>query len=308
MSRRLLMRMIRESLRHHFDHGLSREAIARSLGMAKGSVTNILQRFQATGLDWPVEPDLSDTEWEARLYPEVARASTAPYPDVQLIDRELRRPHVTLELLWREYHDAHPDGMNRASYYRYYQTHRPVEPTMVMTHKAGDKLFVDYSGDGLAYINRQTGEVLGVELFVCCLGGSGFSYADSTPSQSAADFVQSHVRAFAYFGGVPAATVPDNLKSGVKRSDRYEPTIGPLYTKLAEHYDFVVLPARVRKPQDKALVENAVLNLQRYLLGRLRNRTFFTLAEINTAIRELLEQYNDEPMKGYGGMSRRQRF
>ena len=308
MSRRLMMRLIREILRHHFDHGLSREAIARSLGLAKGSVTNILQRFQATGLCWPVVPDLSDTEWEARLYPPVARAPTSPCPDVQTMEQELRRPHVTLELLWREYRTAHPTGMSRAAFYRYYHLHRPVEPTMVMVHKAGDKLFVDYSGDGLAYVNRQTGEVLSVALFVCCLGASGFCYADSTLSQSAADFVQSHVRAFAYFGGVPAATVPDNLKSGVKRSDRYAPTIGPLYAKLAEHYGFVVLPARVRKPQDKAIVENAVLNIQRYILGRLRNRTFFALAEINTAIQELLDQYNDEPMKSYGGMSRRQRF
>jgi transposase len=302
------MRQIREMLRCHFDHGLSRETIARALGIAKGSVTNVFQRFQAAGLCWPLEPDVSDADLEARLYPPVARALTSVCPDAQAIEQELRRPHVTMELLWREYHAAHPDGMSRASFYRYYQAHRPVEPTMTMIHKAGDKLFVDYSGDGLAYVNRQTGEMIGQALFVCCLGASGFCYAESTPSQRADDFVQSHVRAFDYFGGVPAATVPDNLKSGVKRSDRYEPTIGPLYAKLAEHYGFVVLPARVRKPQDKALVENTVLNIQRYILGRLRDHTFFSPVEINTAIWALLEQFNDEPMKGYGGMSRRQRF
>lgn len=308
MSRRLLMRQIREILRCHFEHHMSREAIGRSLGIAKGSVTNMFQRYQAAGLCWPLDPTLSDADLEARLYPPVARDPTTPYPDVQAIEQELRRAHVTLELLWREYHDAHPEGMSRASYYRYYQAHHPVEPTMVMTHKAGDKLFVDYSGDGLAYVNRPTGELITVELFVCCLGASGFCYAEGSPSQRADDFVQSHVRAFTYLGGVPLATVPDNLKSGVKRSDRYEPTIGPLYAKLADHYGFVVLPARVRKPKDKALVENAVLNIQRYILGRLRDRTFFSLAEINAAVWPLLEQYNDEPMQGYGGMSRRQRF
>lgn len=308
MSRRLCMRQIREIVRYHCDLGMSREAIARALGIAKGSVTHVLQRFQAAGLSWPLDPAVSDGELEARLYPPVARVTSSPCPDVQTIDQELRRPHVTLELLWREYHDAHPDGMSRASFYRYYQTHRPVEPTMTMVHKAGDKLFVDYSGDGLSYINRQTGEVLGVELFVSCLGASGYDYAEATPSQRVEDFVASHVRAFAYFGGVPAALVPDNLKSGVKRSDRYAPTINPLYAKLAEHYGCVVLPARVRKPQDKAPVEQAVGHVQRYILGRLRNQTFFSLAAINTAIRELLDQLNDEPMQGYGGQTRRQRF
>lgn len=302
------MRQIREILRCHFEHGLSRDAIARSVGIAKGSVTNVLTRFAASGLTWPLSPSLTNAALEQRLYPPVVGDDPIPRPDMQAITQELCRPHVTLELLWREYRDQYPDGMSRASFYRYCRENRPLEPTMAMIHKAGDKLFIDYSGDGLAYVNRQTGEVIRAELFVCCLGASGYCYADATLSQRAEDFVASHVRAFAYFGGVPAATVPDNLKSGVKRSDRYEPTIGPLYAKLAEHYGFVVLPARVRKPRDKALVENAVLNIQRYILGRLRNRTFFSLAEINTAIRELLDQFNDEPMKGYGGMSRRQRF
>jgi transposase len=251
---------------------------------------------------------LTDLALEERLYPPVPVDDSTPRPDLPTIARELSRPHVTLELLWREYHAQYPDGMSRASYYRYCQAHRPVETTMAMTHKAGDKLFVDYSGDGVAYVNRHTGELLRTELFVCCLGASGYCYAEATPSQRAEDFVASHGRAFTYFGGVPCALVPDNLKSGVKRSDRYEPTIGPLYAKLAEHYGCVVLPARVRKPQDKALVENAVLNVQRYILGRLRDRTFFSLPEINAAIRALLEQFNDEPMKGYGGQSRRQRF
>jgi len=303
-----MMRQIREILRCHFEHGMSREAIARSVGVAKGSVTNVLTRFLASGLTWPLAPSLTVTALEAQLYPPSTADPPIPRPDIPAITRELSRPHVTLELLWREYHAQYPDGMSRASFYRYYQAHRPMEPTMAMPHKAGDKLFVDYSGDGLAYVSRQTGEVIRVELFVCCLGASGYCYADTTPSQRAADFVASHVRAFTYFGGVPCATVPDNLKSGVKRIDRYEPTIGPLYAKLAEHYGFVVLPARVRKPQDKALVENAVLNVQRYILGRLRDHTFFSPAEINAAVRELLDQFNDEPMKSYGGQSRRQRF
>ena len=185
MSRRLFMRQIREILRCHFAHGLSREAIARSVGLSKGSVTNILHRFQSSGLGWPVDSALSDAELEACLYPPVERNPTVPCPDVQVIEGELRRPHVTMQLLWREYTATHPDGMSRASFYRYYRAHRIVEPTMVMVHKAGDKLFVDYSGDGLAYVNQQTGEIISVELFVCCLGGSSYCYAEGSPSQCA---------------------------------------------------------------------------------------------------------------------------
>lgn len=308
MNRRLMMRHIHEVLRCHFVHGLSREATARSVGIAKGSVTNVLQRFAASGLTWPLDPAMSETELAARLYPPATDMASVPRPDLPTIERELRRPHVTLELLWREYHDVHPDGMSRASFYRYCRAQQAVAPTMKMAHKAGDKLFVDYSGDGLSFVNRQTGEVVSVALFVCCWGASSFCYADGTLTQQAPDFVASHERALRYFGGAPRATVPDNLKSGVRRSDRYEPAIGPLYAKLAEHYGFVVLPARVKKPQDKAVVENAVLNIQRYILGRLRDRTFFSLAEVNTAIRVLLDQFNDEPMPSYGGMSRRERF
>lgn len=308
MNRSLPMRQIREVLRYHFDLHLSRAAIATAVGVAKGSVSNLLTRFADAGLTWPLDPALTDAALQAQLYPPVTREAVTPLPDLPYITQELARPHVTLELLWREYRDTHPDGMSRSAFYRYYQAHRPIETTMPMTHKAGEKFFVDYSGDGLAYINRQTGEEIGVELFIGCLGASSFSYAEASPSQSAAEFTASHVRAFAYLGGVPQATVPDNLKSGVTRSDRYDPTIGPLYAKLAEHYGCVVLPARVRKPRDKAPVEAAVLHLQRYLLGRLRDRTFFSLAEINAAMRELLEQFNDEPMKSYGGQSRRQRF
>lgn len=308
MNRRLKVRVIREILRYAFDHNLSREAIAGALQTSKGSVTNVLNRFAASGLNWPLAAEISDCALETLLYPPREKNEQAPKPDIDYIRKELGRKHVTLQLLWREYHDQYPHGMSRASFYRYWQAHRQLDPTMAIVHKAGDKLFVDYSGDGPFYIDRRTGEKINAELFVCCQGGSGFSYAEATASQSAPDFVASHVRALAYFGGAPVALVPDNLKSGVKRSDRYEPTLGPLYAKLAEHYGCAVLPARVRKPRDKAMVENAVLSIQRYILGRLRNRVFFSLAALNEAVRVLLNQFNDEPMQSYGGISRRERF
>jgi hypothetical protein len=179
---------------------------------------------------------------------------------------------------------------------------------MVQPQKAGDKLFIDYSGDRPAYVNRQTGELIAAELFVGTLGASNYYYLEATASQGAADFVASHMRAFAYLGGVPCATVPDNLKSGVTRSDRYAPTISPLNATLPEHDGFAVLPARVRKPRDKAKVESAVLIAQRYVLARLRNRTFFSRHELNAAIRVELDALNDEPMAGYGGQTRRERL
>lgn len=309
MNRRLMMRKIRDVLRCHFEQGLSYDEIARAVGIAKGSVHNILQRFHYAELAWPLPAAMADSALERHLYPvQPQQDDELPRPEPAYIEQEIRRPHVTLELLWREYHTAYPEGMSRASFYRYCHAQRQPELSMKVVHKAGDKLFVDYSGDGLEYINPHTGELVKVELFVCCWGASSYCYAEATPSQRAEEFVASHVRALAYFGRAPHAVVPDNLRSAVKKSDRYEPELMPLYQKLAEHYGFAVLPARVRKPRDKAPVESAVGNVQRYIIARLRNRQCFSLAELNAAIRVELDAFNSEPMRAYGGMSRLERF
>jgi transposase len=304
------MRRIRDVLQYHFEYRRSNDEIARALQISKGSVHNILSRFMASGLTWPLEPGLSDCVLGERLYPAPALTHEASIvlPDVEYIDHELLRRHVTLELLWREYHEAHPDGLSRASFYRFCRQKRERQPQMKMEHKPGDKLFVDYSGDGLEYINRFTGEIIPAELFVCAWGASSYSYAEATETQKAIDFTLSHVRAFEYFGGLPQALVPDNAKCAVKKPDRYEPDVAPLFQKMAQHYGIAVIPARIRKPRDKAVVESAVGFVQRYILGRLRNRRFFSLDEINQAIRIELEALNAEPMRGYGGKSRKERF
>lgn len=302
------MRKIKEVLRLHFECNLGKKKIALALGLSKTSVGNYMSRFEKSGLTWPIK--LSDKELEAKLFlkEDAHSHSGKPYPDFDRVIDQLSQKHVTRKLLWQEYKEANPDGLELSRFCellnRHISTHRL---TMKIHHKGGDKLFVDYSGDALTYIDRETGEVIETQMFVCSWGASSYSYAECTHTQGLEDWIASHVRAYQYFGCVPHATVPDNLKSGVTKPDWYDPDINPTYAKLAEHMGTAILPARVRKPKDKAIVESNVLHVQRYILGRLRNRTFFSLAEINEAVRALLEEFNAQPMQVYK-VSRKERF
>ena len=309
--RKMRMRKIRQILDYRLSKGLSAEQTALALDIAKGSVINTERRFERSGLQWPLPENLTDTVLNEKLYPSPAQNSAEPdhpLPDMGYLRKELARPHVTLQRLWEEYRDANPKAMSRSGFYRHFEHNLPPEVTMKMIHKGGDMLFVDYSGDRLEYINRLTGEAVPVELLVCCWGASSYTYVEGTHTQKVSDFTQSQVRGLEYFGVSPKAFVPDNLKSGVTKADRYEPVMNPLYEKMASHYGAVVLPARVRAPRDKAVVESAVLHVQRFIMARLRNRVFYSLEELNVAIREELEIFNDRPMKDYGGQTRRQRF
>jgi transposase len=304
------MRKIRDLLRLHFECSLSNKQIGDALGISKTCVYNAMDRFTKSGLSWPLPADLADSALEDALYKNQSDPSQADVvlPDFEHIYRKLSRPHVTLKLLFDEYRAQTPTGLSKTAFYRRFDVFRKkLSPTMKIIHKGGDKLFVDYSGDSFEYVNRETGEILKVQLFVCCWGASSYSYAEVTASQSIQDWLQSHARALSFFGCAPHAFVIDNLKSGVTKSHLYDPDLNPLYAKLAEHYGVAVLPARVRKPKDKAVVESNVLHLQRHLLGRLRDRTFFSIAEINEAIAAELTPYNDRPMQQYG-VSRRIRF
>jgi transposase len=303
------MRKVRKVLRLHFESRLSNQQIADALRISKTSVFNILGRFKESEITWPIPEDLPDTELEARIYrKESSNEKEDILPDFEYIHEELTRPHMTLELLWNEYAQHNPKGLRRSSFYRHYQKYQKgLSISMKVIHKGGDKVFVDYSGDGLRYFNRDEGKWVETEFFVSSWGASSYSYAECTESQSGQDWVKSHIRAVQYFGCVPNAFVPDNLKSGVTKANFYEPDINALYGKFAEHYDAVILPARVRKPKDKSVVESNVLHLQRFILGRLRNRTFFSLADLNQAVWEALELYNDRPMQQYK-KSRTERF
>ncbi|MBD3391973.1 MAG: IS21 family transposase [Chitinivibrionales bacterium] len=308
--RRIRMRRVREVLRYHFEQGLSNERIAGALSMSKGGVHNILSRFKLNGLAWPLPANLSDSELERGLYPPQAGSSELPraVPDVDYIEGELRRPHVTLELLWREFVESHPATMSRATFYRFVRQGLPKDVDLKMLHKGGDKVFVDFSGDGVEYIDRNTGEIHEAPLFVASWGASSYTFARALDGEDMEQFVRIHERAFRYFGCAPHALVPDNCKVAVIHPNRYEPQIAALYEQFGKHYQVAILPARVRAPKDKAVVESAVGFVQRYILGRLRNRRFFSVQEINEAIPEILERLNDEPMQAYRGQTRRQRY
>jgi len=261
-------------------------------------------------LPWPLPEDITDSTLEARLYPltQTPKQSDPVRTQFKLYIEELAKKHVTLQCLYDEYCKTTLDPVSRAGFYRYYSKTKVLAVSMPMDYQGGESVFVDYSGDGLFFTDSQSGTRVDVEVFCCCWGLSSFSYAEATVTQRKRDFSQSHVRGFQYFGVGPRSLIPDNLKSAVTTPDPFDPVLNPLYEELGNHYSIAILPARIRKPKDKAKVESAVLHIQRFILARLRNRQFFSLAEINEAISELLDEFNDRPMKDYGYQTRRERF
>jgi transposase len=307
---RIPMRHLREIFRQKYELKRSHREVARSLGLSSGSVAGATSRAAKVGLDWPQIQALSDETLEERLYgPRGAkRIGRAALPDPAHLHVELRRPGVTLQLLHLEYLEQHPTGYRYTSFCAHYSEWvSKRSPSMRQVHHGGDKLFVDYSGNKPHVVDPKTGEVTEVELFVAALGASSFTYAEATLTQQVPDWIGSHVRVLEAIGGVPRALVPDQLKSGVVVSCRYEPGIQRSYEELAQHYGTVVLPARPAHPRDKAKVEAAVLVTQRWILAKIRNQTFFSLAELNTRIAELVDELNDRKMKVYGA-SRRELF
>jgi transposase len=307
---RLLMRRLRDVLRLKFDAGLSHRAIAQACTVGLGTVTTYLQRAAAAGLAWPLPADLDDATLEARVFarPAVPPARDRVVPTWSQLHQELKKPGVTLSLLWLEYRGAHPTGYAYSQFCeRYRRWARALKPSMRQVHRAGEKLFVDFSGKRPHLVDPKTGEEIAVELFVGVLGASGLIYAEATRSQELPSWVGAHIRMLEYFQGSAAIWVPDNLKSGVTTANRYEPEINRTYAELARHYDAVVIPARVATPTDKPKVEVSVQIAQRWVLAALRHRTFFTLADLNAAIRERVDAINDRPMK-ITGVSRRALF
>ena len=301
---RLSMRQIHEVLRLKWAAGLSERQIARSLGLSRPTVAAYVRRAQVAGLSWPLPAGLDAATLEQRLFP--SSATPAPtirlVPDWATVHHELKRKGVTLFLLWQEYKATTPDGFQ---YSWFCQTYRAwaskLNLVMRQPHRAGEKLFVDYAGQGIPIVNAQTGEVHEAALFIAVLGASNYTYVEATWTQSLPDWIGSHVRTLAALGGVPEIVVPDNLKAAVTRAHRYEPELNRTYAELAHHYGFAVLPARAAKPRDKAKVEVGVQVVERWILARLRHHTFFALAEVNTAIPPLLLALNARPFKKLPG-------
>jgi transposase len=306
---RLPMRRVREILRLKYDCGLSHRAIARGCGVGAGTVSEYLQRARQAGLNWPLPEDLDDAALEARVFP-VSPETVGPRlrPDAAFLHQELKRPGVTLQLLWVEYLKVHPDGYRYTQFCEHYRRFaRTLAPTMRQVHRAGEKAFVDFSGKRPEIVDRRTGEARSVELFVGVLGASSYLYAEVTEDQSLASFIGAHVHMLEELGGSPELFVPDNLKAGVTHACRYEPAVNRTYEDMARHYGAAVLPARAYHPRDKPKVEAGVLVAQRWILARLRDQTFFSLAELNAAVHALRRELNDRPMKHLGA-SRRELF
>ncbi len=305
---RLSMHKTREILRQKWALGRSHREVARSLGVSVGTVSATLGRAGASGLSkWAEIEGLSESDLEARLHGP-SRPGTRPRPDPVWIHTERQRKGVTLELLHHEYLEQYPGGYRYTQFCEHYRRWcKKRRLSMRQVHRAGEKLFVDYAGHKPTVVDPLTGEVREVELFVAAFGASSFTYAEATETQRVADFIASHSRALAYFGGVPELVIPDQLKSGVTRACRYEPGLQRSYEEWSRHYGTTILPARPRKPRDKAKVEVAVQVAERWILARIRNETFFSLGELNRRIAELLEELNARIMRAYG-QSRRERF
>jgi transposase len=306
------MRQVREILRLGFT-GVSKREIARRTGLAPSTVRATIKRFKAIGLGWPLPDTVSDSDLEARLYKNAGTKQghrRRGDPDWVTIHRELRRKHVTLSILWDEYIELHPDGYRYSRFCELYRAWQgKLSVTMRQAHAGGDKLFVDYAGDPAAVvIDRLTGEIRQAWIFVAVLGASNFTYAEASWTQGLADWIGAHTRAMEAIGGVPGLIVPDNAKTAVIKACLYDPTVNRTYTEMAAHYDTAILPARPRKPRDKAKVEAAVLIMERWILGRLRNQRFYSLAELNEAIRTLLVRLNDQRPIRRLGVTRRQLF
>jgi transposase len=308
---RLSMRTTKEVLRLKAA-GHSNRAIARSLRIAHSTVGEYLSRAAAAGLTWPLPPECTEAELEARLFPVPKPSNVArPLPDWSEIHREMKarkRTGVTLQLLWVEYKESEPEGLQYSQFCELYRRWRgKLDRVLRQDHVAGEKVFVDYAGQTVPVIDRTTGEVREAQIFVGVLGASNYTYAEASWTQELAAWTTAHVRMFEYFGGVPRLLVPDNLKSGVRSACYYEPDLNPTYHDLAVHYGTAVLPTRTRKPRDKAKVEAGVLVVERWILARLRKLTFFSLADLNQEIRRLLEALNDRPFQKLEG-SRRSLF
>jgi transposase len=302
---RLSVRKIREVLRLRAEARLSERQIAAVVGSARSTVQECLRRARAAGIGWPLPPECDEDGLVARLYPKAPRPARYPTPDFAAIHTELARKGVTRMLLWQEYKARHPDGCQYSAFCRDYDAWLGrQDAVMRFEHTPGDKLFVDYAGMTMDVVDRHSGEVRPAEIFVATLGASNFTYVEASLTQTLADWLGAHVRALEYFEGVPRAIVPDNLKSGVHRACRYEPDLNPSYQDFAEHYGVAVLPARVRKPRDKAKVEVAVQGIERWILAPLRHGTFFSLGELNAALRVELERYNDRPLSREDGTRR----
>jgi transposase len=309
--RRISMNKVREIIRLYEQCNLSQRSIARALYISRPVVNEYIRKIRASGLDYQATQEIDD---DALL--EIIEGGQKSHSEryqvlrrkFEYLVKELKRTGVTLERLWQEYREEHPDGYGYSQFCYHFQVWRNAsELTMHMDHKAGDKAFVDFAGKHLEVVNRNTGEITDVEVFVSILGASQYTYVEAVATQQKHDWISANQNAFHYYGGVPRAVVPDCMKAAVSKANQYEPDIHPEYDDFARHYQTVILPARPGRPKDKALVENAVRLVYSRIYAALRNRIFYSLKELNLAIAEELRKHNCKPMQRLK-VSRKQLF
>ena len=300
--RSIHMLKIREILRLQ-SLGIGIRATAQSCKCSRNTVREILRTAELQGISWPLPIDMDDASLMKIFYPSNSEpASRKPEPDYQYIHEELKRPHVNLRLLWTEYKAQQPDGLGYSQFCnRYRNWAARTKAVMHLEHKPGYEMFVDWAGTKMQVIDPETGEIIPAHLFVSTIGTSGYPYVEAFPSQSLESWIIAHINAFRYYGGVPHLLVPDNLKTGVKKACNYDPELNKTYLELSEHYGCAIVPARIRKPKDKALVEGAVGDVSTWVVAALRNDKFFSFHQLNLAIREKLRSFSQKPYQKKDG-------
>jgi transposase len=295
------MRKIKEVLRLRYEAGLGHRQIARGCSLGLGTVHDYLRRAEAAGVRWPLPEGWDDDRLESTLFGRPAHHSDPqrPQPDFASMHQQLQQhPHLTQQLVWEEYRQAHPDGYGYSRFCELYQRwRRKLDVVLRQEHKAGEKIFVDWAGATIPIHDRLTGEARRASVFVAVLGASSYTWAEATADQQLTTWLTAHMNALEFFEGVPKLVVPDNLKAGVTRACRYDPDLNPTYQEWALHYGVGVVPARPYKPRDKAKVESGVQVVQRWIVAALRHRKLFSLEEANGAIRELLVRLNERPFR-----------
>lgn len=305
MNRRIPVKKIKEILKLVNENSLSIRQIAKSCSCSPSTVTTIIERYEDTKLPWEAFKTLDEEEMESKLYPQEINSSKKQLPDWDYINKELKIKGVTLQLLWQEYKEAYPDGVMYSQFCDHYQKWRKLRNiSMHQIHKAGEKCFVDWSGEPMYITDRNTGERKAAYIFIGVLGASDFIYAEAFSTEKLESWIIAHVNMFNYFQGVTKIIVPDNLKTGVKKPCFYEPEIHPTYLEMANHYGAAIIPARVRKPKDKPLAENGVLIAERWIIAKFRNQTFFSIFELNKTMKEAINDINDRPFQKMEGSRR----
>jgi transposase len=300
------MRKIKEVLRLRFGLGLHQDQIARSCSIGQATVHRYLEKAATAKLGWPLPDDLDERQLDELLFPtRPSQITPQPRPGIdfaQLHTQLQTHKHLTLQILWEEYREANRGGYGYSRFCELYQRwSRTRDVVLRHDHKPGEKTFVDWAGDAVSIYDRESGDATPASIFVAVLGASTYTFARATNGQGLAQWIDCHVRAFEFFGGTTALVIPDNPRTGVTRACRYEPDLNRTYHEMAQHYGVAVMPARPRKPRDKAKVENAVLVVERWILAALRHRKFFAVAELNDAIEELLERLNNRKFRKRDG-------